>query len=48
MTDKKPDPTSDASRSDPKTADAAREKLAKDAEKGLEKALKGVGDKKDQ
>jgi hypothetical protein len=38
MTEEKPDPTSDAARSDPETADATREKLKKEAEKGLKNA----------
>jgi hypothetical protein len=35
MSDKKPDPTSDAARTDPKTADESREKLKEQAEKGM-------------
>jgi hypothetical protein len=38
MTDKKPDPTSDAARSDPKVADENRENLEKQAEQQLRKA----------
>ncbi len=38
MTEAKPDPTSDAARTDPETADATREKLKKEAEKGLKNA----------
>ena len=38
MTEEKPDPTSDAARSDPETADVKREKLKKEAEKGLKNA----------
>ena len=32
---------SDASRTDPKTADRAREELAKQAERGIERAMRG-------
>ena len=39
MTEKKIDPTSDAARSDPNNADKDREKLKKDAERGLKKAV---------
>ncbi|MGO4353221.1 hypothetical protein AB4Z25_15050 [Rhizobium sp. RAF36] len=38
MTYKNPDPTSDAARTDPNTADEAREKLKDQAEKGLRDA----------
>lgn len=38
MTDKKPDPGSDAARTDPRVADRDREELRKRAEKGLEDA----------
>jgi hypothetical protein len=38
MADKKPDAGSDASRTDPKTADQDREELKKNAEKGLKDA----------
>ncbi|MEB2848364.1 hypothetical protein AAIH70_24890 [Neorhizobium sp. BT27B] len=38
MTDKKPDPTSDAARTDPKVADREREELRKKAEQGLKDA----------
>jgi hypothetical protein len=39
MNDKKPDPTSDAARTDPKTADESRKKLKEQAEKGMRDAL---------
>jgi hypothetical protein len=35
MSEQKPDPSSDAARTDPKTADESRETLRKQAEKGL-------------
>lgn len=38
MTYKKTDPTSDAARTDPNTADESREKLKDQAEKGLRDA----------
>jgi hypothetical protein len=38
VTDKKPDPTSDAARTDPKVADREREELRKKAEQGLKDA----------
>lgn len=41
MTTSKIDPTSDAARTDPKAADAAREDLSKDAERGLHEAARG-------
>lgn len=40
MTDQKTDQGSDASRSDPDNADRAREDLKRQAEKGIEKAMK--------
>lgn len=38
MADKRMDPTSDAARSDPKTADKEREELKKKAEEGMKDA----------
>ncbi len=40
MVDERKDPGSDASRSDPETADQAREDLKKQAKKGMEKAMR--------
>jgi len=42
MTYKNPDPTSDAARTDPNTADEAREKLKDQAEKGLRDARENL------
>jgi len=39
MTEKKPDPTSDETRTDPKKAAEARKDLEKDAQAGLKKAV---------
>lgn len=47
MTDRKPDPTSDAARSDPKTADENREKLKKQAEQQVRKTAERPGNEKD-
>jgi hypothetical protein len=47
MTDKKVDPTSDAGRSDPKTADESREELKKQAEQQLRKTADRPVSKKD-
>ncbi|TCQ95057.1 hypothetical protein [Neorhizobium sp. JUb45] len=41
MIDDQNDLGSDASRTDPETADRAREKLARGAERGIEKAMSG-------
>ncbi|TCQ97161.1 hypothetical protein [Neorhizobium sp. JUb45] len=40
MVDERKDQGSDASRSDPETADQAREDLKKQAKKGIEKAMR--------
>ncbi|MGI2034000.1 hypothetical protein ACRQ1B_16525 [Rhizobium panacihumi] len=41
MTDEQKDLGSDASRTDPETADSAREQLKRQAERGIEKAMGG-------